>query len=234
MTDADLAEFVDECPLLFHMSAEGAWPSIRDRGLLSASALLDLASPRTDERAALESRRRSRSVPLPIDGPGQVVLRDQNTMTDAALEACLDDGLAPADWYRILNRRAFFWTSRTRLGRLLNARSYAAQEHDVIEVDTASLLSAHRPRVTLAAINTGSTIRAARRRGLATFLPIADYPYAEWKRRRGRGERVVELAVLDGVPDIEDHTVRVLRMKRDTEIRTIWRRNDGSLPPMRR
>ena len=36
-------EFVELHPKLFHMASDGAWPSIQRLGLLSATAILDLA-----------------------------------------------------------------------------------------------------------------------------------------------------------------------------------------------
>jgi hypothetical protein len=41
---------------------------------------------------------------------------------------------------------------------------------------------------------------------------IDRYPYAYWRQRRARGERVVELAVDGGVPDIGRFVRRVTRM----------------------
>ena len=42
MTDAELAELVGDCPTLYHMAEGGGWPAIRQHGLLSTSALLNL------------------------------------------------------------------------------------------------------------------------------------------------------------------------------------------------
>ena len=50
-------------------------------------------------------------------------------------------------------------------------------------------------------------------RGLSTFLPIADYPYAHWRARRPRGERIVELAVEPGLPDVARLVRRVVLMR---------------------
>ncbi len=77
-------------------------------------------------------------------------------------------------------------------------------------------LAAHRGRIRLSAINSGFAQRRAASRGRSTFSSIADYPYAAWRRKRARGERVVELAVAPGVPDIAAHTRRVVRMRAAT------------------
>jgi hypothetical protein len=42
-------------PVLFHMAEDGSWESIRERGLLSTSALLDLFEVEAEERFAIES-----------------------------------------------------------------------------------------------------------------------------------------------------------------------------------
>jgi hypothetical protein len=49
-----------------------------------------------------------------------------------------------------------------------------------------------------------------------------DYPYSDWRPKRARGERVVEFAVDDGVPDIDKYVTRVVEMQGNKEIRTIY------------
>lgn len=194
------------------MAEHGAWPSIRRHGLLSTSALLDLYGVEGDRREAVETRRRPEGVKLSAPGLEGAVVRDQKPMDDASLARCLQDGLAPADWYRLLNSRVFFWLSRTRLLRLLGARPYRMAAHDVLELDTAALVAAYADRITLSPINSGATRPFGVARGLATFLPIADYPYARWRTARPRGEHVVELAVTGGVPDVARFVRRVTTM----------------------
>nr|WP_212808373.1 hypothetical protein [Micromonospora endophytica] len=46
-------------------------------------------------------------------------------------------------------------------------------------------------------------------RGHRSWLPIADYPYAEYRRRYGRDGALVEVTVLDAVPDILDLTHKI-------------------------
>lgn len=109
----------------------------------------------------------------------------------------------------------FFWLTPARLGCLLQARPYRGLEHDVLTLDTAALVAAHRERITLSPINNGSTRPFPCARGKTTILPIADYPYAHWRRRRPAGERAVELAVLGGVPDVARYVRRVTTMRGD-------------------
>src|SRR4051794_1629860 len=106
------------------MAEPGSWPSIRENGLLSTSAILDRYGVEGDARAAIESRRRPECVTLTRKGLPDAVVRDQKPMRDEALQRCLECGMTPADWYRILNERTFFWLSRARLRRLLGARAY--------------------------------------------------------------------------------------------------------------
>ena len=222
MNRAELGELVADCPVLYHVAEAGSWPMIRRHGLLSASALLDLFGVTGATREAAEGRRRPEGVVLADPALGSATLRDQKPMDDASLRRCLGDGLVPADWYRLLNARAFFWLTRARLLRLLDARPYRGRAHDVIEVDSAALVDAHRDRVTLSPINSGATRPFPVPRGRATFTTIADYPYAHWRARRPRGERVVELAVTGGVPDIARLARRVVAMRGDAVQDTIW------------
>ncbi len=217
MTDSELAELIRDCPTLYHMAERGSWPSIRRHGLLSTSALLDLYEVRGAEREAIENRRRPEGVTVEHPALRPARVRDQKPMDDAGLRMCLLDGLTPKDWYRCLNARVFFWLTRERLLRLLNARPYRGAEHDVLELDTAALVAAHRPAIRLSPINSGTTKpfpSTASKRGRDTFLPIAEYPYARW-RAGGRkpGERVVELTVDYAVPDAARFVRRVVAMR---------------------
>lgn len=46
-------------------------------------------------------------------------------------------------------------------------------------------------------------------RGHRSWLSIADYPYDQYRRRHGRDGALVEVTVLDAVPDILDLNDRV-------------------------
>ena len=221
MKEADL---VARHPRLWHMAEDGSWPSIRDHGLLSALALLDLYGVEGEEREGIMSVRRPKSVLLERDGLSGAVVRDQKPMNDAALEKCLDCGLVPRDWYRLLNSKTFFWVERERLMRLLGARAYRKKPHVVIEVDTASLLASHRDRVMLCPINSGATLWTPQPRGPSTFIPLADYPFDPAVRGPSRGRPPVEFVVDYAVPDIADHAVRVDRHDGDV-VSPIWHRD---------
>jgi hypothetical protein len=222
VNNAELEELLKDCPTLFHMAERGSWPSIKKHGLLSTSALLDAVGLKGADRRRIESARRPENVTLKHKGIGEVVIRDQKPMDDSGLIRCLQDGIKPAEWYRLLNARVFFWLTEDRLHRLLCAAPYQHSEHDVLELDAATLVAAHRAAITLSPMNSGCTKPMPHPRGRQTFTSVADYPYAHWRPRRKRGERVVELAVTDGVPDVRKYVRRVLVMKGKATISTVW------------
>lgn len=222
VNNTELEELLKDCPTLFHMAERGSWLSIRKHGLLSTSALLDAVGLKGADRRRIESERRPENVTLKDKALGEIVIRDQKPMDDAGLVRCLQDGISPAEWYRLLNARVFFWLTEDRLHRLLSAGAYRDSEHDVLELDAAALVAAHRAAITLSPMNSGCTKPIPHPRGRQTFTSMADYPYAHWRSRRKRGERVVELAVTGGVPDIRKYVRRVLAMKGKTRISTVW------------
>jgi hypothetical protein len=219
----DVDELVATYPCLYHMAEAGSWAGIRQHGLLSTSALLDLFEIDGDLRAALESARRPESVTITHPVHGTAVVRDQIPLREGPLAQCLV-GMTPVEWYRELNRRVFFWLNEGRVGGLLSGQAYRRRPHEVLTIDTASLVAAYEDQITLAPINTGSTIYNPRPRGVGTFLSIADYPFDDWRRRRSRRTAVAELAVLAGVPDIVDHTLVVESRQADAVLETVWRR----------
>ena len=216
MTEAELEELITDCPTLYHMAERGSWESIKRYGLLSTSALLDHYAVEPPKRTEIESQHRPQSVEVTCDGLTRAVVRDQIPMSDSGLRRALPDRLSPADWYELLNAKAFFWLSETRLHKLTNAKTYRDREHNVLEVDTRSLIEAHRDAIWLCPINSGCTKPMPHPRDETIFARIPDYPYAHWRERRRRQERVVELAVDHSVKDIGDHVRRVI-VKRGTE-----------------
>ena len=220
MTDRELEELIAHCPVLYHMAERGSWLSIRDRGLLSTSALLDLYSIDGEDRAQIEREYRPKSVEVNAEGLPRAVIRDQIPMSDAGLRRCLPAHMMPEDWYVLLNAKAFFWFSEARLHRLTGARAYRDREHDVLEVDSRSLIEEHRAQIWLCPINSGCTKPMPRARDESAFARIDDYPYGYWRGRRGRQERVVELAVDYGVLDIRRHVRRVV-VKKGAEVLSV-------------
>ncbi|SDT16679.1 hypothetical protein SAMN04489834_2983 [Microterricola viridarii] len=109
------SEFVRLYPELFHMAADGAWPSIQAHGLLSASALVERWGVTSDAaRRSLLSERRAESQPIEHPELGTVVLRDQKPIHEPSLADSLD-GLSVSEWYETLNGRVFFFPQRRRI-----------------------------------------------------------------------------------------------------------------------
>lgn len=223
MIDSELEELLQDCPTLYHMAEGGSWPSIRREGLLSTTALLDKYNVGGTSRRDIEARRRPQSVVLLGKGMSGATIRDQFPMTDGGLERCLKDGLSPSAWYKLLNSKVFFWLTRDRLLRLLNAGNYRTYEHDVLEIDARSILSAYANQVWFCPMNSGCAKPFAHPRGKGTFKRIADYPYDEWRAKRSRGERVVEVAIDYAVPDVAKYVKRVCRMKGEKSLQTLFK-----------
>ena len=221
MTEEELNELVSNCPTLYHMAERGSWPAIRDYGLLSTTALLDLYNIDGPPRERIERRHRPTCVPIKGEGLPGAVVRDQIPMSDAGLERALPARIKPSDWYALLNAKVFFWLSLERLHKLTGAKSYRDVEHDVLEVDAKTLIAAHRERIWLCPINSGCTKPIPHPRDERAFLRIADYPYAHWRDRRKRTERAVELAIDYSVPDIADHVKRVVAKRGSDELSVI-------------
>lgn len=195
------------------MAEDRSWESIRERGLLSTSALLDLFEVGGEERRGIESRRRPEAVEISHPAHGVARIRDNKPIQDGVLAKSLS-GMSVPEWYESLNRRVFFWVSWERLERLLGARAYRDRAHLVLEVDTASLLAVHAPGVALSPINSGATFAMGPApRGLGTFRRIEDHPEAR---------EVVELAVDYAVPDIVRHTLRVTRRMTGKEPEVVY------------
>lgn len=220
MTEQELEELITNCPTLYHMAERGSWGSIKKYGLLSTSALLDHYAVEQPRRTEIESRHRPESVEVTGDGLPRAVVRDQIPMSDEGLKRALPNRLFPSDWYKLLNAKAFFWLSEDRLHKLTNAKAYRNLEHDVLEVDARSLIEAHRNGIWLCPMNSGCTKPMPHPRDETVFSRISDYPYAHWRERRSRRERVVELAVDHSVEDIRDHVKRVV-VKRGTEVLSV-------------
>jgi hypothetical protein len=215
-------DLVAHYPQLFHMAEADTWTSIRTRGLLSTTALLDAFEIDADDRYRIESCHRPECVTISHQKLGAAVIRDQKPMSDAALRKCLQN-MTPRQWYETLNRKVFFWLNHKRLLGLLSARAYRNRKHCVLTLDTSRMVARHLARVTLCPINSGCTVPNPQPRGSHTFLPVESYPFDAWlKKRRSKGQAVVELAVDYAVPDIADFVVRVEHMQDGELLETIW------------
>lgn len=186
------------------MAHAGAWPNIERFGLLSTTALLDLFEIEGERREQLESSRRPKSEEISHPQYGKVLLRDQIPLNEKKLANALQDGLTPRDWYRILNRRAYFWGPESRLKVLREAREYNHQRQTIVVIDTRQLVARHRERITLCHMNSGATQPMAFPRGLGTFVPIDLYPLTERLRKYGAQNAVAEVTVDYSVSDLRE------------------------------
>lgn len=209
-------------PRLYHIAQEGSWPGIQEHGLLSTEALVDLFDVDEALRNALLCARRPDSVSIHHPDFGHAIIRDQKPLIESRLRTALRDGLTPRDWYALLNRKTFFWVSEERFERLRTARAYQALRQTLIVVDCAKLLSRHAERVTLCPINSGATRPFAWARGKNSFLPMKDYPFEDFRRKRGRKNAVAELSVDYSVPDIRDFVISVSELGGGRPDRKIW------------
>jgi len=207
-------QLIARYPILFHMAEEGTWPSIQRHGLLSTSALLDLFEVTGNRRQSIEHEWRPQSVRIEHREHGTAVIRDQSPMDPRSLGLLLD-GLEPTDWYRLINRKTFFWATRDRLNRFLNARPYRGSAHDVITVDARSLVDQYEDDITLASFNTGvSTFGPQYRRGIGTFRKIQDY--------REDAGGVVELAVDYSVDNLAELAISVEQWRGRQRLNRVW------------
>ncbi|WP_308917470.1 DUF7002 family protein [Jannaschia sp. LMIT008] len=194
------AAFAALHPRLYRLAERGSLDSIRRHGLLPAADLARLAGhPLPPERRAAALR-----LTLPDGTP--VTITDNAPLSMRALGGILDDGLAPADWMAMLNARVFFWPDRALGAGNLAARLRLGYRSEWHVFDTARLLAPVWDRAEVAPINTGATLRAAARRGRATFAPLATLDWDAWRRARPTRalDRAKEVTVRGPVPHAAD------------------------------
>lgn len=77
----------------------------------------------------------------------------------------------------------------------------------MLVIDTHALAAAYYKKTHICPINSGSTIRKPARRGIETFTPLGEMPYKAWQKKRGKQDRILEVTVLDHIPDIKKYTI---------------------------
>jgi Family of unknown function (DUF7002) len=207
-------------PELYHMAELGSWQSIKERGLLSTSALLDLFEIDGETRHQIESEWRPRCVVIENPAYGKATIRDQKPLHRGANRFIV--GMTPSEYYELLNHKTFFWARKERLVSLLGAVAYKGRSHDVLTIDSQRLVENHETEITLSPINSGAFFGSGKR-GSFTFKKIKDYPFEEERKRRGK-DAIVEVVVEYGVKDVERHTLKVEEWKENVPVRTIWAR----------
>lgn len=219
MTTDLLARFSQRYPHLYHMAESGSWRSVREHGLLSTAALLDLFEVTGPKRQEIETQWRPTGVPIQHPNHGTAVIRDQWPMPPVHLEKGLD-GISPQQWYQFLNRRTFLWLSEQRLMRMLAAAPYRNAAHDVLTLDTRSFVGEYIERIKVCPINSGFAMPMFGKvtpRSFETFQTIEQY--AATGRLSGLAELTVEYAAPDAwrfVTSVESWRGKVCQG-------TIWR-----------
>ncbi|GIE83083.1 hypothetical protein Aph02nite_90330 [Actinoplanes philippinensis] len=204
----DVEELIERHPRVFHTMPAAAWPSVQRHGLLSTVRLIDLFGVDGESRDRLLGSPRTRSVVLEAPGLPPAVIRDQKPMK--FIDEKIEPGSSLAEYLTAINSRVFFWATPERLDRLRQAREYRAGNQVVLHVDTRALVERHGPRVELCRLNSGAVTQKNHPvRGHRSWLPIADYPYGEYRRMYGRDGALVEVTVLDAVPDILELADRI-------------------------
>ena len=205
MTPDELAE---NLPRLYHVTDREAWPMIERHGLLSTDQIVDRFVDDPAEAERLRAERRADFVVV-RDGPnGRVTINDNLPLHFANLAPYLDDGLTPHEWLRMLNERVFFWPHFERGAGFLKASRRGGRRKLLLTFDTRSLAERYAGKLDLAPINTGSALRTPARRGHATFTPADTVGWDEWRRLRGRLDKVAEVSIRGGVPDATDHLIQ--------------------------
>ena len=192
----DAKMLVTKHPVLYHMAHGDSLPSIKSRGLLSTSALLDLFEYKGEVRRAIEAKHRPESVVVTHPALGNAVIRDQKPIRESWLIKTLS-GTDAEGWYRLLNSKVFFWATRDRLKRMLN--KYGDSHQLVLVVDTAKLLAQYEQVIKLTHMNTGATYANPAPRSPRTFKPLADYDRP----------KVAEVTIPYCVPDIMSYVIDV-------------------------
>ncbi|TGN40720.1 DUF7002 family protein [Marinobacter confluentis] len=211
---------INSYPRLFHMAEPESWDLIQEYGLLSTKATLDRFVGEDELRKSLEERHRSSKTKVEVNENGQsIVLRDQKPMPRDRLALVLNDGITPEEWYSFLNSKVFTWAEEERLNRLLKAREYRKDEHDVLVLDTTALIEKYDRSVLLCHMNSGNTFPYLHKRGWEIFKSVEAYPVS---KKTGKPQKKVAEVVFDySIPDIKDFVLEAKRVKGDQFIKNL-------------
>jgi hypothetical protein len=201
------------------------WPSIRDRGLLSVTAMLDAFCVHSDDRAVFESAQRTRTMDIFPGGEHVIALPDQRDMPADRLTKALTDGTTPEQWYRLISGKVFFWPEESRLSRWLGNRAHRRVAHDVVIIDTQRLVDLHLERLWLCHMNSSNTLPTPHARGVDIFQRVSTYPALQ---------PVVEVAVDYSVPDLVDCVIALRRIEGKAVLAAVTRASGEpfALPPL--
>ena len=196
-------------PKLYHIAWGGSWPSIEKHGLLSAKVLLRDYGKGDDEIAALTQARRGHWIEIEGVGRPRAVLRDQKPLTDGGLRKALPASVEPWQWYDLINSMVFFWPTKARLRTMISASAYKRVKHDVLVVDTKTLVRLEQLNIRLSRMNSGSTAQWAHPRDMDLFKRIEEYPFPDKPTSSKIAKAVAEVCVVDGVRRIAEAVIDV-------------------------
>lgn len=205
----ELEKLISKYPKLYHMASNGSWPSIKKHGLQSTRLLLDRYKIEGAQREQLLSRHRPESVLITHENLPPASIRDQKPMSDNALTKALEGTCKNNEWYELLNNKVFFWLTEDRLRRMLSAKAYRDSKHDVLTIDSESLIRRHEDKILLSPMNSGNTKPFPHPRRPEIFQKIDEFPFEERGKTRKLENNVVELTVNEAVYDIKDHVLDV-------------------------
>lgn len=214
-----LDQFAALYPRLYHMGEAGSWTSVREHGLLSTTALLDLFEVMGPERSKIESQWRPAGVPIEHPIHGTAMVRDQWPMPPEHLAKGLE-GISPEQWYEFLNRRTFLWLSEQRLMRMLNAGPYRNAAHDVLTLDTRAFVDKYLDRITVCQINSGFAMPMF---GKVTPRSFESFQTIERRAATGRLGGLAELTVDYAAQDAWRFVTSVESWRGRVCEGTIWR-----------
>lgn len=217
---------VTEYPELWHMADARNVEGILERGLLSTARLAETYRLNTAAKNSLETSHRRDTVTIKCGGLPPCYIRDQKPMSVSRIEATLQDATVE-EFFRFINSHAFFWPNESRLGRMNAASPYRDKPQLVFVLDSRGLLSSYESVALLSPINSGCTTPYAHKRSIGMFKSIADF---DWSARRvRRSDRVAEILIPGGVPDLWGYVKRLEIWQRGTRTRTLPKPYDDSL-----
>ena len=187
---------------IFHIADAANYSSIVREGLLSTAALRQARRFDPDLDRQVRDYRPT-GVVLPDSG----YIRDQSPMPPAALAPCLDAGLAPQDWYDLVNQGIYFWADPKRVDRHLDALRGRPQV--VLAIDAPALLRRYGEVAFVTAFNVGNARRRPAPRGTRSFVPLRSWQQDGWRAEALPGGPVrpsrhppAEIVIRAAIPDI--------------------------------
>jgi hypothetical protein len=201
----ELGEFSRRYPYLWHATFPGGWDGIRRVGFLRPADLVK----------GCDAARRGDPSSVPGPSNVEVVLRDQ--LPSGRDPAPNLDGVPPAEWWRLINSRIYFFCHESGLKTLIKSYRKRGFAQDVIKVRTKALLLPVADAVEVTTVNSGEfPPRAEPCRGRDTFVALADFVSTDLAR-------VKEVTVTSTIPVQDTAILSVVRHDLNGNTRRIWR-----------